>query len=179
MKVISRKWLGVSAAAVTVFLFTTADSCSGSGSPGSGGGGGSNGPPASSASTVTGSIAPSTLAVGDQVALTFDLSGFNQNISDFGLDFSGDFGNHNVIDGVTITGGGSGACAAENPGSTTYHCGSFDKSAQVEVVATATAKDAGNWNDTVTFQTGSAGGGNWAIFDGSNSSMQVQETVNP
>ena len=134
MRHIERAPLLVVGAIGLTFALVGADSCSGGG----GGGGASTSTstststpsssataPAPQASSITGTIDPTSSIVGEPVTMTFDLSGFNQAIPDLSFDTSGDLHNQHTVDSVTISldGGAPAACNEDPKSMPAYTCG--------------------------------------------------------
>jgi hypothetical protein len=183
MRHIERAPLLVVGAIGLTFALVGADSCSG----GRGGGGASTSTstssataPAPQASSITGTIDPTSSIVGEPVTMTFDLSGFNQAIPDLSFDTSGDLHNQHTVDSVTISldGGAPAACNEDPTSKPAYTCGSVAQGQKAEIVITAVPKDAGNLRPSVLWTTGAVGSDGWQEFIGDNSEVQFQETVN-
>ncbi len=189
MRHIERAPLLVMGAIGLTFALVGADSCSGGG-----GGGGASTPapftstpsasvtaPAPQASSITGTIDPTSSIVGEPVTMTFDLSGFNQAIPDLSFDTSGDLHNQHTVDSVTISldGGAPAACNEDPKSMPAYTCGAVAQGQKAKIIITAVPKDAGNLRPSVLWTTGVVGSDGWQEFIGDNSEVQFQETVNP
>jgi hypothetical protein len=143
-------------------------------------GGGATSAPAPQAASITGEIAPRTTVVGAATSLTFDLSGFNENVPNFGIDTSGDLQDHYTIDSVTLAlNGGSASDRTVDPNaSSDYLCGAVPKADKAEIVISAVPKNAGNFSVGVLFVSGALGSNDFATFGGNNSDMAASQAVN-
>lgn len=133
--------------------------------------------------TITGSLVPSTLAVGEQATFTFNVSGENQDLSNFAVSLTGDLADHNTIDRVQLQDGPSAGdvrnCKQDANLSSDYGCGAVKKGAAVMLLINLTAKDPGNWTANVLFQDGTASDPNGVRqFTGDNAVMGEAEVVN-
>jgi hypothetical protein len=183
MRHIERAPLLVVGAIGLTFALVGADSCGGGG----GGGGASTSPstpsssaPAPQASSITGTIDPTSSIVGEPVTMTFDLSGFNEAIPDLSFDTSGDLNNQHTLNSVTISldGGLPAACHGDPKSKPAYTCGAVAQGQKAEIIITAVPKDAGDLRPSVLWTTGAVGSDGWQEFIGGNSEVQFQETVN-
>jgi hypothetical protein len=183
MRHIERAPLLVVGAIGLTFALVGADSCSG----GRGGGGASTSTPSSSAtapapqaSSITGTIDPTSSIVGKPVTMTFDLSGFNQAIPDLSFDTSGDLHVQHTVNSVTISldGGAPAACNVDPTSNSAYRCGAVAQGQKAEIVIIAVPRFAGDLRPSVLWTTGAVGSDGWQEFIGGNSEVQFQETVN-
>jgi hypothetical protein len=184
MRHIDRAPLLVVGAIGLTFALAGADSCSGGG----GGGGASTSTPSSSAtapapqaSSITGTIDPTSIIVGKPITMTLDLSGFNQAIPDLSFDTFGDLHNQHTVNSVTISldGGAPAACKEDPTSKSAYTCGPVAQGQKAEIIIIAVPKDAGNLAPSVLWTTGAVGSAGWQEFSGDNSNLQFHETVNP
>jgi hypothetical protein len=79
---------------------------------------------------------------------------------------------------VSLDGAAATDCTQDPNKSSAYLCGAVSKSAKAEVVISAVPKDAGNFTPSVLWTTGALGSDAWQEFNGDNSILQFQETVN-